>query len=55
MKWCRFQSGQKVAYGIIDDDTVTEVAGNPLEDYARYSPYNNYPRTASTYPLSAVK
>ena len=46
MKWCRFQSGQKVAYGIIDNDTVTEVTGSPFENYAR---------TASTYPLSAVK
>src|SRR5919108_3542805 len=46
MKWCRFQSGQKLAYGIIDNDTVTEVTGSPFENYAR---------TASTYPLSAVK
>jgi 2-keto-4-pentenoate hydratase/2-oxohepta-3-ene-1,7-dioic acid hydratase in catechol pathway len=46
MQWCRFQSGQKVAYGIIDNDTVTEVTG---------SPFDNYARTASTYPLSAVK
>ena len=40
----RFQSGQKVAYGIIDNDTVTEVTGSPFENYAK---------TASTYPLSA--
>ncbi len=46
MKWCRFQSGQKVAYGIIDTDTVTEVAGSPFESYTT---------TSSTYPLSAVK
>jgi 2-keto-4-pentenoate hydratase/2-oxohepta-3-ene-1,7-dioic acid hydratase in catechol pathway len=46
MKWCRFQSGQKVAYGIIDDDTVTEVTGNPFE---------SYDRTSTTHPLSAVK
>src|SRR5919106_4382552 len=46
MKWCRFQSGQKVAYGIIDNDTVIEVTGSPFENYAK---------TASIYPLSAVK
>jgi 2-keto-4-pentenoate hydratase/2-oxohepta-3-ene-1,7-dioic acid hydratase in catechol pathway len=46
MKWCRFQSGQKVAYGIIDTDTVTEVTGSPFESYTR---------TSSTYPVSAVK
>ena len=46
MKWCRFQSGQKVAYGIIDNDMVTEVTGSPFENYAR---------TSSTYALSAVK
>ena len=31
MKWCQFQSGQKLDYGIIDDDTVTEVTGSPFE------------------------
>jgi 2-keto-4-pentenoate hydratase/2-oxohepta-3-ene-1,7-dioic acid hydratase in catechol pathway len=46
MKWCRFQTGQKVAYGIIEDDTVVEVAG---------SPFDSYTRTAATHPLSAVK
>jgi 2-keto-4-pentenoate hydratase/2-oxohepta-3-ene-1,7-dioic acid hydratase in catechol pathway len=46
MKWCRFQSGQKVAYGIIENDTVIEVTGNPFESYTR---------TSTTSPLSAVK
>jgi 2-keto-4-pentenoate hydratase/2-oxohepta-3-ene-1,7-dioic acid hydratase in catechol pathway len=46
MKWCRFQSGQKVAYGIIENDTVIEVTGSPFESYAR---------TSTTSPLSAVK
>ena len=31
MKWCRFQSGRKVAYGIIEETTVTEVTGTPFE------------------------
>ena len=46
MKWCRFQSGQKVAYGIIEGNTVIEVAGSPFESYTRSS---------TTYPLSSVK
>ena len=46
MKWCRFQSGSRVAYGIIDGTTVTEVSGSPFETHAR---------TSTTLPLSAVK
>jgi 2-keto-4-pentenoate hydratase/2-oxohepta-3-ene-1,7-dioic acid hydratase in catechol pathway len=45
MRWCRFQSGQTVAYGIIDGQTVTEVTGSPFEQYTR---------TATTRPLDAV-
>jgi hypothetical protein len=46
MKWCRFQSGRTTAYGIIDDTTVTEVTGNPLESYSK---------TSTTAQLSRVK
>src|SRR5215510_4110359 len=46
MKWCRFQSGKTVAYGIIDGTTVTEVTGSPFESYAK---------TANTSILSRVK
>ncbi len=46
MKWCRFQSGQKVACGIIEGNTVTEVTGNP---------FDRYTKTSTTYPLSTVK
>jgi 2-keto-4-pentenoate hydratase/2-oxohepta-3-ene-1,7-dioic acid hydratase in catechol pathway len=46
VKWCRFQSGRKVAYGIIEETTVTEVTGTPFEAYAR---------TSTTFPLSQVK
>ena len=31
MKWCRFQSGRNVAYGVIDRTTVTEVTGTLRE------------------------
>lgn len=46
MKWCRFQSGDKPAYGIIEDNTVTEVSGSPFESYTK---------TSNTRPLDSVK
>jgi 2-keto-4-pentenoate hydratase/2-oxohepta-3-ene-1,7-dioic acid hydratase in catechol pathway len=46
MKWCRFQSGSKAAYGIIEGDNVTEVSG---------SPFDSYTKTSNTYPLGSVK
>ncbi|WP_089937169.1 fumarylacetoacetate hydrolase family protein [Candidatus Entotheonella palauensis] len=33
MKWCRFQIEQRVRYGVVEDDRVTEVTGSPLADY----------------------
>ena len=45
MKWCRFQVGDKVSYGIVEDEArVIEVSGTPFETYTV---------TATTYPLSA--
>ncbi len=46
MKWCRFQSGDKRTYGIIEGDAVIEVAG---------SPFDSYTRTSRTIPLDTVK
>jgi 2-keto-4-pentenoate hydratase/2-oxohepta-3-ene-1,7-dioic acid hydratase in catechol pathway len=46
MRWCRFQSGQNVAYGVIEGDRVVEVSGSPFE---------NHSRTSTTLPLDAVK
>jgi 2-keto-4-pentenoate hydratase/2-oxohepta-3-ene-1,7-dioic acid hydratase in catechol pathway len=46
MKWCRFQSGRNAAYGLIEDNTLTEVTGNPFEEHRQ---------TATTFPLSRVK
>jgi 2-keto-4-pentenoate hydratase/2-oxohepta-3-ene-1,7-dioic acid hydratase in catechol pathway len=37
MRWCRFQTGDGSAYGIIEGDTVTEVTGSPFEAHARTS------------------
>ena len=44
--WCRFQSGDTIAHGVIDGANVTAVSG---------SPFDAYTRTATTVPLSAVK
>jgi len=46
LRWCRFQSGSKIAHGVIEKSTVTEVAGSPFDDHAR---------TSTTFPLSQVK
>jgi 2-keto-4-pentenoate hydratase/2-oxohepta-3-ene-1,7-dioic acid hydratase in catechol pathway len=45
MKWCRFQSGATVSYGLIEGDTITEVSGSPFETPTR---------TATTHSLGAV-
>jgi 2-keto-4-pentenoate hydratase/2-oxohepta-3-ene-1,7-dioic acid hydratase in catechol pathway len=46
MKWCRFQAGNQIAYGIIEGDNVIAVTG---------SPFDSYSKTSTTYPLHAVK
>ena len=46
MRWCRFQTDGRVAYGIVEGSTVTEVAGTPFE---------NYTRTSHATPLTQVK
>ncbi|MCZ6546991.1 MAG: fumarylacetoacetate hydrolase family protein, partial [Deltaproteobacteria bacterium] len=46
MKWCRFQSKNKSAYGIIEEDIVVEVSGTP---------FGRYTKTDDIYPLSSVK
>ena len=30
MKWCRFQVGNTTSYGMIENETVTQVEGNPF-------------------------
>ena len=46
MKWCRFQSGKTVAYGLIEGTNVTEVTGSPFESYSK---------TSNTTMVSRVK
>jgi 2-keto-4-pentenoate hydratase/2-oxohepta-3-ene-1,7-dioic acid hydratase in catechol pathway len=46
MKWCRFLVEQRVSYGLIDDDRVTEVSGTPFTEHTV---------TRVSHPLSRVK
>ena len=46
MRWCRFQAGNQVGYGLIEGSIVTAVTGTPFERYGR---------TTTTYPLSEVR
>lgn len=46
MKWCRFQTTGPVSYGIVEENTVAAVEGNPFDGYARVS---------KAYPLESVK
>jgi 2-keto-4-pentenoate hydratase/2-oxohepta-3-ene-1,7-dioic acid hydratase in catechol pathway len=46
MKWCRFQVGSHVSHGIVEDESVIEVAGNPLAEHTV---------TKISHPLTHVK
>src|SRR6266852_643836 len=46
MKWCRFLAGERVSYGVVDDERVTEVAGSPFAEHAA---------TGTSHPLGRVK
>ena len=37
MKWCRYETGETISYGIIEDDTVTAVEGSPFDSYTTTS------------------
>jgi len=45
MKWCRFQVGSHVSYGIVEDARVVEVRGNPLAEHTM---------TRTSHPLAQV-
>jgi 2-keto-4-pentenoate hydratase/2-oxohepta-3-ene-1,7-dioic acid hydratase in catechol pathway len=45
MKWCRFQSGDSVLYGYIENGKVVGVTGSPFMDYKK---------TTNVYPLKNV-
>ena len=46
MRWCRFQAGETVGYGVVENDSVAEVSGSPFDGYSVGS---------TRYPLSTVK
>jgi 2-keto-4-pentenoate hydratase/2-oxohepta-3-ene-1,7-dioic acid hydratase in catechol pathway len=46
MKWCRFRIGAHTSHGIVEDDAVIEVAGDPLAEHAV---------TSTRHPLDRVK
>ena len=46
MIWCRFQAGETISYGIVEDETVIEVSGIPWGEHAR---------TGNTHKLDDVK
>jgi 2-keto-4-pentenoate hydratase/2-oxohepta-3-ene-1,7-dioic acid hydratase in catechol pathway len=46
MQWCRFESGSRQAYGLIEGDTVTEVNGDPFTGHAL---------TSTRLPLDRVR
>ena len=45
MKWCRFTTGSHASYGIVDDETIIEVAGTPFGEHTV---------TRTTHPLAQV-
>ena len=46
MIWCRFQVGDRVSYGTVEGETVTEVAGTPFDECHV---------TSNTHSLASVK
>jgi 2-keto-4-pentenoate hydratase/2-oxohepta-3-ene-1,7-dioic acid hydratase in catechol pathway len=46
MKWCRAQIGERVTFGLVEDDEVVEVEG---------SPFDRYRTTSRRHPLAAVR
>ena len=39
VKWCRFQAGPYASYGLVEDETVIEVAGSPFGEYKPFGPW----------------
>jgi hypothetical protein len=33
MRWCRFQIGERVSYGLVEDDEIVEVDGSPFAEH----------------------
>ena len=46
MIWCRFQAGERIRYGVVQGERVSEVEGNPFDEHRH---------TGRTYDLASVK
>src|SRR5215467_12168035 len=46
MRWIRYEANDQTVYGIVDDDMVTEMGGDP---------FAGCEKTATRQPLSSVK
>src|ERR1700746_3502272 len=46
MRWIRFETNGRAAYGIVGGDTITEVKGDP---------FAGYEKTATRHSMSSVK
>ena len=46
MIWCRFQAGSTVSYGIVENDVITQVEGDP---------FAGHKLTSTKHPLNKVK
>ena len=46
MIWCRFQAGSTVSYGIVENDVITQVEGDP---------FAGHKLTSTKHPVNKVK
>ena len=46
MRWIRFSAGSHTAYGIVENDRIAEVKGDP---------FDGYERTETHHALASVK
>jgi len=46
MIWCRFQKDGRISYGVVEDNTIIAIEGDPFSAHSR---------TASKYPLHDIK
>ena len=55
MKWCRFQKGEKIAYGVIQGETVVEVVGSPFDANGANDKAGVEQKRVAQHQLSDVK
>ena len=55
MKWCRFQKSEKIAYGVIQGETVVEVVGSPFDGNGANDKAGVEQKRVAQHQLSDVK